>query len=223
MGQSNPNIGCTGCSSSEQPVHNVYLDDFSIGKFEITQRLWSSVMGTNPSHHINCGRCPVENISRFEVREFILKLNEKTGKNYRLPTEAEWEYAARGGIKTQNRKYSGANDLERVGWYFENADKNTHYVGQKEPNELGIFDMSGNVYEWCGDVFLSNFYNSSEYKNPSGPGLRAPNDVLVIRGGSINSLDNFCRSAARSSFNPNDKREDIGFRLVLSERRDGRN
>ena len=220
MGQSNPNIGCSGCSVSEQPVHDVNLEDFSIGKYEVTQRLWMSVMGNNPSHHEKCNFCPVENISRFEARSFILKLNEKTGKNYRLPTEAEWEYAARGGIKTQNRKYSGANELDRVGWFFENADKNTHVVGQKQPNELGIYDMSGNVYEWCGDVFLNNFYKSSEYKNPSGPRFRAPNDVLVIRGGSVNNLDIFCRSAARSSFNPMEKREDIGLRLVLSDRRD---
>ncbi len=217
MGQSNPNISGTGLSASEQPVHDVNVDDFYIGKYEVTQRLWMSVMGNNQSHHEKCNLCPVENISRYEVNDFILKLNEKTGKNYRLPTEAEWEYAARGGIKTQNRKFSGANDLESVGWFFGNADNNTHTVGQKKPNELGIYDMSGNVFEWCGDVFLRDFYKSSEYRNPFGPKLRAPNDVLVIRGGSINGLENFCRSAARASFNPNDKREDIGLRLVLGK------
>ena len=217
MGQSNPNIGCKGCSVSEQPVHPVSIDDFSIGKYEVTQKMWLSVMGDNPSHHEKCNLCPVENVSRLEARAFILRLNERTAKNYRLPTEAEWEYAARGGVKTQNRKYSGANDLESVGWFFDNADKNTHPVGQKHPNELGIFDMSGNVYEWCGDIFLSDFYKSSVYKNPSGPRFSVQNDVLVIRGGSVNGLDNFCRSAARASFNPPDKREDLGLRLVLSE------
>ncbi len=215
MGQRSPNIGCDGCSVSEQPVHEVTVGDFTISKYEVTQKLWMWVMGKNPSAHEACDRCPVENVSREDIHDFILKLNEKTGKNYRLPTEAEWEFAARGGIKENNRKYSGSNELDLVGWYFNNADKKTHPVGQKKPNELGIYDMSGNVYEWCGDVYLPDFYRRSTADNPSGPKFRAPNDELVIRGGSFSGLDNFCRAAARASFNPNLRREDIGLRLVL--------
>src|SRR3989338_10514354 len=135
-----------GGDTDEQPVHKVCVDDFHMGKYEVTQKEWVDVMGTNPSHFKGCDNCPVENVSWDDIQEYINKLNQKTGKKYRLPTEAEWEYAARSGGK--NEKYAGGNNIDSVGWYDGNSGSKTHPVGQKQPNGLGLYDMIGNVLEW---------------------------------------------------------------------------
>ena len=137
---------------NEKPAHKVTVDDFLIGETEVTQELWFAVMGNNPSHFkYKDGNYPVENVSWYDVQEFIKKLNEITGQQFRLPFEAEWEYAARGGKKSTDKKYAGSDNFEDVAWYGGNSDDKTHAVATKKCNELGIYDMSGNVWELCQD------------------------------------------------------------------------
>ncbi len=194
---------------SEKPIHDVTLSDFYIGKYPVTQAQWHAVMGENPSHFKGCDDCPVENVSWDDVQEFIKKLNDRTGKNYRLPTEAEWEYAARGGNKSKGYKYAGSDNLDEVGWYNGNAGSKTHPVGQKKPNELGIYDMSGNVWEWCADWYGA--YPSEPQTNPTGP---AKGTDRVVRGGSWVDFDNFCRVSYRFRYNFDFRNLNIGFRLA---------
>ena len=152
----------------EKPIHAVTVGDFYIGKYEVTQKEWEAVMGSNPSRFKGANR-PVELVSWNSIQEFLQKLNSKAGKHYRLPTEAEWEYAAKGGNQGQNYECSGSNSIDEVAWYNGNSSRQTHEVGQKQPNELGIYDMSGNVWEWCSDWYDANYYSSSPSKNPQGP------------------------------------------------------
>ena len=197
---------------NEKPTHQVTLtNDYYIGKYEVTQALWQAVMGNNPSYSKNYN-LPVECVSWDDCQEFISKLNHITGKTFRLPTEAEWEYAARGGNKSRGYQYSGSNNLSDVAWYDDNSGNKTHAVGTKQPNELGIYDMSGNVMEWCQDRYGK--YNSSSQVNPTGANSGS---VRVYRGGSWFNLARHCRSSNRNYFSPDFRGSDFGLRLVLSE------
>ena len=145
-------MGSKDGDSDEQPVHPVTVKDYYIGKFEVSQAIWKKVMGENPSI-FKCDQCPVESVSWKGIQDFIRKLNQQSSYTYRLPTEAEWEYSARGGISSSNTSYAGSNDPNEVGWHRSNSDGKTHPVGGKDPNELGLHDMSGNVWEWCEDWY----------------------------------------------------------------------
>ena len=198
--------------SDEKPTHSVTVSDFYIGKYEVTQAQWKAVMGSNPSY-FKGDNLPVENVSWNDIQEFIKKLNAQTGKRFRLPTEAEWEYAARGGNQSKGYKYSGSNSIDDVAWYTDNSSSKTHPVGQKTPNELGIYDMSGNVYEWCQD--WKGSYSSSSQTNPTGP---SSGSGRVLRGGSWSISAWSCRVSYRFSDYPDPRLDGGGFRLAcLSE------
>ena len=205
----------------EKPVHHVRLSNYYIGKYEVTQAQWEMVMGTNPSY-FRGPNLPVDNVSWDDVQEFIRRLNAMTGKSYRLPTEAEWEYAARGGNKRLGYKYSGSNDVESVAWYSGNSGFETHPVGTKAANELGIHDMSGNVYEWCSDWYGD--YSDGSQTNPRGP---SSGSFRVLRGGSWfddSWLDDswyyddadFWRVSYRNGDSPDSEDIIFGFRLAAS-------
>ena len=196
----------------EKPTHKVTLtNNYYIGKYEVTQALWQAVMGSNPSY-FKGDNLPVEQVSWNDCQEFLSKLNRITGKTFRLPTEAEWEYAARGGKKSRGCQYSGSNNLSDVAWYWDNSGSKTHAVGSKQSNELGIYDMSGNVWEWCQD--WHGRYSKSSQTNPTGA---TSGSGRVSRGGCWIGDAGLCRSSYRSDDAPDDRNSDLGFRLVLSE------
>lgn len=197
-------------ASDEKPAHQVTLSDYYIGRYEVTQKEWQAVMGNNQSM-LKGDNLPVENVSWNDCQDFVNKLNQLTGLKFRLPTEAEWEYAARGGKHSRGFKYSGSNNIGDIAWYDYNSGDKTHQVGTKEPNELGIYDMSGNVYEWCSDSFGS--YSSSLQINPTGPS--SGSDRVLRDGGFHNSLAWAFRVSRRSHRNPSDRHGYIGFRVVL--------
>jgi formylglycine-generating enzyme required for sulfatase activity len=208
-------MGCTAeqggdCDNDEKPAHKVTLSDFYIGKYEITRAQWEKVMGVDPSEFPNCKTCPVELFSWEEVQEFIRKLNAQTGMNYRLPTEAEWEYAARGGLQSRGYKYSGSNNVDEVADYGYNFNE-PYPVGTKKPNELGIYDMSGNAWELCSDWYGE--YSSKAQPNPKGP---AEGNSHVVRGGSCNSGSWDMRISRRHSDEIGEDYTPLGFRLVRS-------
>jgi formylglycine-generating enzyme required for sulfatase activity len=209
-------MGCTseqsGCLDYEKPSHTVSLSSFSIGKYEVTQAQWRAVMGNNPSKFSDCDRCPVELVTWNDVQNFISRLNQKTGKKYRLPTEAEWEYAARGGNRSKGYQYSGSDNIDSVAWYDGNSDNKTHTVGSKSPNELGIYDMSGNLWEWCSDWHDENYYKSSPSSNPKGA---SSGTFRVLRGGSWSNVAVHCRVAYRYFSSSSGRGDLIGFRLLL--------
>ena len=196
--------------SDESPAHSVTVSDFYIGKYEVTQAQWRAVMGSNPSK-FKGDNLPVEQVSWNDIQKFITKLNTMTGKTFRLPTEAEWEYAARGGNQSKGYKYSGSNTLDNVAWYYNSGGK-THPVGQKQPNELGLYDMSGNVWEWCQDWYGS--YSSSSQTNPTGP---SSGSYRVLRGGDWGMI--FWRNIySRTYARPDKGRSYNGFRLACSSK-----
>jgi len=210
------------CFDREKPIHTITVSDFCIGKFEVTQAQWKAVMGTdirqqrdkaNPSWPLygEGDNYPMYYVNWDDAQEFISRLNTATGKQYRLLSEAEWEYAARGGAKSQKFKYSGSNSLKDVAWYSENSGSKTHPVGSKQANELGIHDMSGNVWEWCSDWYAP--YTSGAKTNPTGP----PNGTRrVVRGGGWSGNAEYCRVSGRSNSRPAYRSYYIGFRLACS-------
>ena len=195
--------------SDERPTHQVTLSDYYIGETEVMQELWKAVMGSNPSYFSGTN-LPVECVSWNDCQTFITKLNQLTGKNFRLPTEAEWEYAARGGQKSKGYKYAGSNALSDVAWYWDNSSSKTHPVKQKQANELGLYDMSGNVWEWCQDWYGN--YGSAAQTNPTGP---SSGSYRVCRGGGWYYSASGCRVADRGGDSPGSRYSDWGFRVVL--------
>ncbi|MFN8862673.1 MAG: formylglycine-generating enzyme family protein [Flavobacteriales bacterium] len=206
-------MGCTSeqsnCGDNERPVHSVTLSGFYMMKYEVTQAQWNAVMGSNPSSHYGCDECPVEQVSWDDIQGFISKMNSMTGKRFRLPTEAEWEYAARGGNISKGSKYSGGSNLDGVAWYDGNSGSATHPVGQKQPNELGLYDMAGNVWEWCQD--WHGDYDSAAQTNLSGA---SSGSIRVLRGGSWGGKADYCRVSYRGNRPPVNRGSGIGFRLV---------
>jgi len=198
-------MGCTDdeCASHELPTHKITLSNFNIGKYTITQKEWKAIMNFNPSYSKDDEK-PVTMVDWNDIQSYIQKLNTLTGKNYRLPTEAEWEYAARGGNKSENYKYSGSDNVDEVAWY----DGKTYPVGLKKPNELDIYDMSGNVFEVCGDWY--GVYTDAPQTNPTGP---ATGTGRIARGGNYNNMAFYCRVVSRVS-PKNLKAQNAGFRLV---------
>ena len=210
-------MGCTAeqrrCYPDEKPVHQVRVIDFQIGKYEVTQELWEAVMGENPSGFKGCAQCPVERVSWEDVQKFLKALNALTGEQYRLPTEAEWEYAARGGRKSKRYQYAGSETLDAVAWYFDNSADKTHPVGQKQPNELGLYDMSGNVWEWVEDCWNKGYTGAPSDGRAwqSGEcGLRG------LRGGSWFIGPEHLQSAHRDMGDVVNRVDYIGFRLALT-------
>ena len=198
--------------SDEKPVHQVQLSSFSIGQTEVTQELWEAVMGANPSNWKGL-KLPVEKVSWNDCQTFITKLNQLTGQQFRLPTEAEWEFAARGGTKSKGYKYSGSDTIGDVAWYYNNSSSKTHEVATKQANELGIYDMSGNVWEWCQDWYDSSYYSSSVINNPTGP--TTSSSSRVIRGGGWYNGATHCRVAYRFRDTPASTNSYLGLRLAL--------
>ena len=219
------NMGCTGeqgsdCDDDEKTVRYVTVSDFYIGQFEITQAQWQAVMGTSVYQQRDKANTqwpmrgtgndyPMYYVSWEEAKEFCRRLSQQTGKTYRLPTEAEWEYAARGGKKTQNSKYAGGFSLDYVGWYTSNSGGKTHPVGTKAANELDLYDMSGNVYEWCEDWYGD--YRSYDTDNPTGA---SSGSYRVSRGGGWGNGAAGCRVSNRGGDSPGNRDFNLGFRVV---------
>lgn len=207
--------------SNERPVHEVSLADFMIGQCTVTQALWMEVMGKNPSLGKRGGNYPVNKVSWVDCQKFIRRLNSQTGLKFRLPTEAEWEYAARGGKKSKGYRYAGSDNPDRVGWYKENswekcdAEGNrlwhVHEAGGKKANELGIFDMSGNLWEWCQD--WAGDYDTRARTDPKGA---LAGIARVVRGGCFRAVAGRCRVSARWEYVPDQSRDFLGLRLALS-------
>jgi formylglycine-generating enzyme required for sulfatase activity len=228
-------MGCTAeweseCKNDEKPPHDVTVGDFHIGKYEVTQEIWKQVMGTEDFQqrykdymsalslyekplNEDANNLPMSYVNWNDVREFIVKLNTMTGKKYRLPTEAEWEFAARGGKKSKGYKYSGGNNITEVAWYADNSDNCKHPVGTKQPNELGIYDMSGNVEEWINDRYDKFYYTTKAKINPEGS---VASYDRVVRGGSGYESVKSHRVSARSSCHRSSNVLMQGFRLALS-------
>ena len=203
-----------------RPAHTVMLNDFLMSSYEVTQRQWRAVMDNNPSSY-ECDDCPVNNVSWDDVQIFISKLNHALHTNYRLPTEAEWEYAARGGQldvinhvdnpHAMGKQLSGRRLAQTIAWYNRNSNDHVHKVGVKQPNELGLYDMSGNVEEWCSDLYSETYYTKKPISNPKGPdgGLSH-----VVRGGSYFSEASELSVTRRAAYLPTTRSITLGFRLA---------
>ncbi len=210
-------MGNNKAPAADEVEHPVIISNIKFGLFEVTQQQWTVIMGYNPSKNAGCGTCPVENVSWEEVMRFIRKLNVAGNKKFRLPTEAEWEYVAKLGGKAEVDRAGGQEAyIKKTAWYFANANKQTHPVGQKQPNVAGIYDLMGNVSEWCSDWYGSYYYKEDDnQKNPEGPPL---GKEKVVRGGSFLDYngDQF-RPSFRDKKSPTSKSENVGFRLVMEQ------
>lgn len=201
---------------NELPAHEVELSDYWIGETQVTQELWQTIMDENPSKFQGEQNLPVENVSWTDCQRFIERLNERTNRDFHLPTEAQWEFAARSGNygKGKRHKYAGRDyDFEKIAWYSENSEIKTHPVAKLYPNQLGLYDMSGNVWEWCEDWFDSKYYSNSPKKDPKGP--RAGSSVRMCRGGSYCYPHKYCRVSCRDQYYPEERSNTIGLRLAL--------
>lgn len=200
--------------NDEKPTHDVQLNDFSMSKYEITIDQWKTVMKKLPDglDAKECSDCPIHNVSWSDIQTFLVELNKKTNKKYRLPTEAEWEYAARGGSQTNKFSYAGGNDAMLIGWFSENSNSKPNNVGKKIPNELGIYDMTGNVREWCSDFYDENYYKNTTPSNPKGP---TTGNARIFRGGDFNDIKEDLSLTLRGNQTENFLAKNLGFRLVL--------
>ena len=225
-------MGCTfeqsNCFGDEKPVHTIELSDFYIGKFQVTQKLWHVVMGRSIRMQLYLvnnklltgegNEYPMYYVNYAECEEFCNTLNQLLSKQlpkgykFALPTEAQWEFAARGGNKNNDNMYCGGNNITEVAWYEENSNGKAHQVGMKYKNELGIFDMSGNVMEWCRDWYYDFYYENSPSENPNGPDKGSGR---VVRGGGWNNKPQHCRVSFRHCTSPSNRTSDVGFRLAL--------
>ena len=212
---------------AEDVPHEVTLSSFYICKYEVTEALWTAVMGSNPSYHKLGDNYPVEQVNWYDCQDFVEKLSELTGRHFRLPTEAEWEYAARGGQRSRGYRYSGSYNLDEIGWYAGNAKSDSwrtlgdkKEVGTKKPNEMGLYDMTGNVCEWCQDKLDTEYYHHSPSINPQGPDRSTYKDNRCFRGGSVCDDDKYDRLKVYTRFSsgmpPEEKSFYIGLRLVMS-------
>lgn len=214
-------MGEDSAAMDRRPAHSVVLKDFRIGKYEVTQAQWEAIMGSNPSAYNHCDDCPVTNVSWNDIQTFIEKLNAKTGRHFRLPTEAEWEFAARSGKQEHMRKladdqiagnkHSGRHVLQYIAWFDRNSNDHPHRVGRKDPNKLGLFDMTGNVEEWVNDWYGKSYFSAREANNPTGPdgGISK-----VVRGGGWHSAANEVSVTRRAAYLPTEKSISLGFRLA---------
>ena len=200
----------SAANDNEKPAHKVVLGDYYIGETEVTQELWETVMGNNPSN-FKGAVLPVEQVSWDDCQQFIAKLNQMTGRQFRLPTEAEWEFAARGGSLSKGYKYSGSNNIRNVAWYKGNGNDRSHEVKTKHANELGLYDMSGNVFEWCQDWYEDS-YSTMLQTNPQGP---SSGSCRVIRDGNYFTYAKYCRVSRRDGSKPSVRSLNLGFRLAL--------
>jgi formylglycine-generating enzyme required for sulfatase activity len=199
--------------NDETPIHEVELDSFLLGRFPVTQEFWVAVEGNNPSAFKSYKDLPVESVSFENVMDFIQKLNKISGKNYRLPTEAEWEYAARGGARSSGYPHSGSHIAEEVAWLDANSNRKTHPVGLLRPNELGFYDLCGNVWEWCSDWYDDEYRSDLKFrKNPKGPDFGT---FRVLRGGSWSSTAAKCSVTSRFSYSGDFRNNCLGFRLAM--------
>ena len=212
------NMGATAeqgaeAQPNEKPAHEVTVGDFWIGQTEVTQELWEAVMDYNPSY-TRWPKCPVDKISWKDCQDFVAALSELTGEKFRLPTEAEWEYAARGGKYSKGYKYAGSNNLDDVAWYVGNANETSHPVAEKAPNELGLYDMSGNVYEWCEDKYLMYDGSEPQYSEKMLKSDRK-REFHIERGGCWNYGPTMCSLSYRHAGNYTHMYAYDGMRLAL--------
>ena len=199
--------------------HKVTLSSFYICKYEVTEALWTAVMGSNPSKYPLGDNYPVEQVNWYDCQDFVEKLSELTGRHFRLPTEAEWEYAARGGQRSRGYRYSGSYNLDEIGWHVGNAHHYKREVGTKKPNELGLYDMTGNVCEWCQDKLDTEYYHHSPSINPQGPDRSTYKDNRCFRGGSFcdeEKYDELKVYTRNTGMPPEEKYGHLGLRLAMS-------
>ena len=199
--------------------HEVTLSSFYICKNEVTEALWTAVMGSNPSRHKLGDNYPVEQVNWYDCQDFVEKLSELTGRHFRLPTEAEWEYAARGGKRSRGYRYSGSYALDEIGWHVGNAHYYKREVGTKKPNELGLYDMTGNVSEWCQDKLDIEYYHHSPSINPQGSDRSTYKDNRCFRGGSFcdeEKYDELKVYTRNTGMPPEEKYGHLGLRLAMS-------